>query len=155
MALPTDFEFNEISDAADAIREFIIVKQDVIPDHLRQRLFNLTRTGVSPVELVTAFVRAVYAHRKKAGVGTSLAMKIAAAAADLIDMKGFHGRLEGRAGKMALALRRDAGLPPPEGKTWPVEAQDPAIDASADAGLLPPDPEPLAPPPPPAQVKRP
>jgi outer membrane biosynthesis protein TonB len=115
------FEFIEVSDAADTVREYLTLNRDKVPEHLRDRMRALIRQP-SPVELVTGFVRAVYANREDA---TPQAMKIAAAAADLIDIKGFHDRLEGNAGKVALALARDAGVPLPNGKTYPPESKDP------------------------------
>lgn len=120
--------FTEISEAADAIGEFIILNKAKLPDHIRDRLLGLTRTGSSPVDLVGTFCRAVYANRGEPGI-TDEALKLAAGGADLFDLKGFHGRLEGRAGAMSLTLLRAAGEKAPAGRPFHAESADPVDDA--------------------------
>lgn len=149
------FEFSEISEAADAVRDYIILNKGNLPEHVRDRLHALTRAGTSPVDLVATFVRAAFASSDDF---TKQGKKIAAAAADLVDLKGFHGHLDGKAGKMALALTRDAGVAPPAGKSWPAKDKDPEPDAEfvkpadpvepppAPDGELEPAPEPGPPP---------
>jgi hypothetical protein len=140
------FEFAEISEAADAIRDYVVLNQDKLPEHLRDRLRALTRTGASPVTLTARFVQAIYANRDEA---TPQAMKIAAAAADLVDAKGFHAdEFNGKAGKMALALARDGGVPLPNGKTYPPKAKDPEPIGDFAAPAEPVEPPPAPPPPP-------
>jgi hypothetical protein len=130
-------EFAEIAEAADAIREFMILNRDKLPQHIRDRVEPSTRQGSSPVDLAVNFTKAVYANRGETGV-TKEALAIAAGAADLIDMKGFHGRLDDRAAKMALALQRDSGAKG-GARGFPGKDKDPPIDqefappAAADA----------------------
>lgn len=119
------YEFSEIGEAADALREHIILNQNDFPEHVRERLVALTRTGTSPVDLVVGFVKAVYAN--SGGFDTDTKRK-ATAAAELIAMKGFHAGLDGRAGAIADSFRRETGLKAPAGRSWPSKAADPPAD---------------------------
>lgn len=123
------YEFSSIAEAADEIRDFVATNPQAIPSHVMPRVHGFTRTGSSPVDLLVTFVRAIYSNRDDKVV-TPQALEIAAAAADLVDMNGFHGRIEGNAGRIAQALRRDAGVPAPRGRGWPAKTSDP--EPSAD-----------------------
>jgi hypothetical protein len=116
------YEFIEIGDAADAIREHVIINRGEFPEHARDRLLALTRTGTSPVDMIVGFVRAVYANRDEVPTSTK---RMAIGAADLIQMKGFYGGLDGNAGKVSAALSRETGLKAPAGRSWPAKEEDP------------------------------
>lgn len=140
------YQFLEIAEAADEIREFIIRFEADLPEHLKARLLALTKTGVSPVDLVTGFVRAVWTNR------TTLPAKpkrLAIAAAELAQAKGYHEQIEQRAAQIANALHRDLNDDPPSGISWPAKADDPDVDSFYVA----PPPEPaLEPSPAPAEA---
>lgn len=117
--------FDEIGSAADAVREHILANQASFPEHIRDRLVGLTRTGTSPVDMVVGYTDAVYANRDSMDE-TSRA--IAIGTADLIGAKGYHQALDGRAFSVSSALSRDLGLEPVPGSEWPSADDDPAAD---------------------------
>lgn len=121
------YQYSEIGEAADAVREHIILNQNNLPEHVRERLVALTRTGSSPVDLIVDFVKAVYANSADFDTDTK---RKTAAAAELIGMKGFHAGLDGRAGAIADSFRRETGLKAPAGRSWPSKADDPPVDAA-------------------------
>jgi hypothetical protein len=115
--------FTGIADAADAARRYFLINQAKFPDEAASLIEPHTLTGSSPVDLVVNFTEGVYANR---GTLPAEAMEVAAGLASIIDQNGFHGRLDGRAPAIALALRREAGEDAPEGQAWPDEEADPA-----------------------------
>lgn len=114
-------QYNGIADAADAARLFFLVNQDSLPEHVREKLTPVSGTGASPVDLIVNFVESAYANAEAFG---KEGQEIAAGLASLIDREGFHGRLDGRAAAMSLALRRVSGEKAPNGG-WPAKADDP------------------------------
>lgn len=112
--------FEGSHEAAIKVRDWIILHQAEIPDHLRERLVNLT--GGATLTMMTSFVHAVYANRD---AFSDEAKDIAGGVADLCDRFGFHGRLNGEAPRLAQALWRDAGEPKPSNGSWPAKADDP------------------------------
>lgn len=117
------YEFSEIGEVTDALREHIILNKADFPEHLRDRLVAMSKTGVSPVDFAAGFVDAVYANSGEFNVDTK---RLAAATADLISMKGYHGQMGGRANGISNALRRDSGLKAPVDRNWPGKDKDPA-----------------------------
>lgn len=127
--------YEGIADAADAARSFFYQNQGSLPAHVRDRIEPHVRTGSSPVDLITAFARSVYANREAVGPE---GMVVAAGLAELINREGYHGRLDERAAGMRKALLRDAGEKAATGSPWPKKEADPAPDQEY---LPPPEPE--------------
>lgn len=116
--------FQDISDTADAIREFMILNRGKLDQHLLDKIGD-TGMGQSPVDLAQRFVETAYANRD---LMPEEGLDIAAGAAEQFAMRGFYGRLNDRAPAMALALRRDAGTKAAAGHPWPKKDKDPAVD---------------------------
>jgi len=118
-------QFQEIGEAADAVRRFFYVNEASLPEHVTRRLATHVAQGGSPVDLIVNFTEAVYANQAKLGAEASL---IAAGTADLINRQNYHGRLDGRAAGISDALRRESGEKPAAGASWPKADADPAIN---------------------------
>lgn len=107
-------QFSGIGAAANVVRDHIILNHNEFPEHVQERLFNLTRIGKSPVDLIVGFTEAVYANRSEFD---ETSQAFAAGTADLIDANGFNGRLNDRAAAIGYVLRNTPGfrqLPPEE-----------------------------------------
>ena len=87
--------FEGIGDASTAVRNYLIKNEAKLPDHLKERLSNLTGTGASPVDLVVNFVEAVYANQKEF---TKEAKELAASSAVVAETYNFHGMADEQRG---------------------------------------------------------
>ena len=114
--------YNGIAEAADAARAFAIKNEEELPEIVREKIMPLTGTGISAVMLITTFTESIYANRAEV---PSLALKIAAGCADLINRMGYHDRLDGRAPDLVPVLRRDSGEKLVAGANWPDKTKDP------------------------------
>jgi len=99
-------EFEGIADASTAVRNWLIINEAKLPDHLKDRLTALAGTGVSPVDLIVNFAEAVYANEKDF---TKEAKELAASAAVTSEAFGFHGFAQAQKGtRIAKVLRGEA-----------------------------------------------
>lgn len=114
--------YPDIGPAAADVRRFFNRNDDELPEHVAKAL-QTEVDGGSPVDLIVRFVEVVYANRETL---PGEAMEIAAGCSDLINQKGYHGRLDGRAAAMVDVLRRDSGERAATGHPWPKKADDPA-----------------------------
>ena len=126
--------------AADAARNWLIIHEADIPEHLHDRLIGLTVSGTSPLPMMHGFIQAVYANRDDF---SNEALEIAAGLADLFERSGYHGKLGGKALAIRDALRRDAGEQPADGSSWPDPENDPEPSAAFyPSATTPPEPLP-------------
>ena len=96
-------EFLGVADAADAVRKWLFVHENELPDYLHTQLMNLTGTGMSPVDLVVTFAEAVYANPSE--FRTKEVREIAAGCAMIAESFNFHGLAkDNRGGLMARKL---------------------------------------------------
>jgi hypothetical protein len=103
--------YDNIALAADETREWIILNQA----DLTESLISLTRTGVSPVDLIVKFAETVYANEES--FTDVEALEIAAADAALCEEFGYHGmNIDARGSKIASVLRGNTVENPPEPK---------------------------------------
>ena len=121
------YEFTSLAAAADQVRSYVLVHQDKLPEHVRDRLVASTRTGSSPVVMLGDFVRAIYAN--KSDVDTEAKGIAAGAAVFLQTMGAFPQTLRPRLPAIEQALRRSAKQKAPAGRPWPKAADDPEPDA--------------------------
>lgn len=115
--------FEEIGEAGQAVTRYFYTSQAQLPEHVVP--FIQGQLIGSPVDLVVNFTKAIYANRDKVPAEAKL---IAAGTADLINRKGYHDRLDGRAAGMSDAMRRDAGEKAATGHSWPKPEADPVAD---------------------------
>lgn len=123
-------QFEGIASAADAVREFYYSNKADLPEHVTTKVQPYVGTGSSPVDLIVNFTEAVYANSgDRRGEGEkdlpAEGLEIAAGCAQLINVEGFHGRLDDRAHTISLALRRDSGEKAATGAKWPAADKDP------------------------------
>lgn len=122
--------FEGIAGAADAIRKFYYRNEDELPQHFRDKVGPHVGQGSSPVDLAAHFARSTYANAGTLPAKLKKdALELAAGAADICARDGFHGKLDGKAGGMSLAMRRDSGEKARAGMPWPAKEKDPAPDA--------------------------
>lgn len=126
--------FTGIAEAADAATDAFNDYRADLPAHLVDKVRPHTRTGSSPVDLIVHFTEAVYANSggRRAKGEKDLpkeVLEVAAGTANLINLDGYHGRLDDRAAAMSFALRRDSGEKAGEGRAWPEKDEDPAPKA--------------------------
>lgn len=123
-------QFEGIAGAADAIRAFFYRNEAELPQHFRDKVRPHVGQGSSPVDLGAHFARATYASADSLPAKLKKeALEIAAGAADICDRDGFHAKLDGKAGGMSLAMRRESGEKARTGMPWPAKDKDPAPDA--------------------------
>lgn len=107
----TQKNFESIGEAATAARAILFARLDKLPEAMREHLEPLAGQGVSPVDFLAAFIEATHAHADAQAVTQDM-QRIAAGAARLFEMDGFHNSLNGRATGIARAFDRKVGDTP-------------------------------------------
>ncbi len=116
-------------EATRAVQAFARENWHKLPKQVQDEIARHDGPGSSTADLVCGVAEALYATRKKAGVGNKAGRELIGKLAAFADGdNGWHRLRGGRGAAIRKAMLRDNGEAPPEGAQWPDEAADPAPD---------------------------
>lgn len=106
-----------------AIATFMMTDGASLPDHTREALLTAQTQG-SSVDTMMQTMEALYAA--KSDLPTAGKQLVADIAEFAIPYNFYQVNVDNRGGGIQLAMMRDIGMLPPEGRPWPDPSQDPA-----------------------------
>lgn len=112
-----------ITDANRAIRKYLAIGEDVLPEDTFEKLEALADSP-SPVDVIVGTAELLYARPTEIDdAGRVLVAQLASFAG----INGWHGlATDNRGGRIAQAMAREIGIEPPAGTEWPAADTDPA-----------------------------
>jgi len=112
--------YETLSAAKQSLQAYLIDAGAALPGEVRDRLIA-TSAEMNAGDCIARSAEALYAARADLDNAGRL---VCAGLAQLASQHGFHGLSE-RGWLIAQVMRRDAGVPAPNGQSWPDESADP------------------------------